>query len=201
MATTAPKGDDRSEKRRRPFGKATTVYETEICSADQWVTSIPRHAHFAVDSIRQWGGTASFRTTRQTQSFPCPNAPTLEQSPPLQRSSPFGAVVAISDRPNFSSEYPRHVRDFPGQNLARWIEVAWNSGKSRTCRGYSELKFGRSEMATTAPKGDDRSEKRRRPFGKATTVYETEICVGFTTVRMHDCFVRVVVVFQADVGC
>ncbi|KAI8517186.1 response to nematode [Branchiostoma belcheri] len=53
-----------------------------------------------------------------------------------------------------------------------------NSGKSRTCRGYSELKFGRSEMATTAPKGDDRSEKRRRPFGKATTVYETEICVG-----------------------
>ncbi|KAI8490818.1 hypothetical protein Bbelb_316110 [Branchiostoma belcheri] len=60
-----------------------------------------------------------------------------------QRSSPFGAVVAISDRPNFSSEYPRHVRDFPeffecvkshflkitsrpktGQNLARWIEVA-----------------------------------------------------------------------------
>ncbi|KAI8514471.1 hypothetical protein Bbelb_070620, partial [Branchiostoma belcheri] len=107
------------------------------------------------------------------------------------------AVVAISDRPNFSSEYPRHVRDFPeffecvkshflkitsrpktGQNLARWIEVAWNSGKSRTCRGYSELKFGRSEMATTAPKGDDRSEKRRRPFGKATTVYETEICDG-----------------------
>ncbi|KAI8492059.1 hypothetical protein Bbelb_304320 [Branchiostoma belcheri] len=53
-----------------------------------------------------------------------------------------------------------------------------NSGKSRTCRGYSELKFGRSEMATTAPKGDDRSEKRRRPFGKATTVYETEICLG-----------------------
>ncbi|KAI8514345.1 Mitochondrial 5'-3' exonuclease and sliding exonuclease [Branchiostoma belcheri] len=112
-----------------------------------------------------------------------------------ERSSPFGAVVAISDRPNFSSEYPRHVRDFPeffecvkshflkitsrpktGQNLARWIEVSWNSGKSRTCRGYSELKFGRSEMATTAPKGDDRSEKRRRPFGKATTVYETEIC-------------------------
>ncbi|KAI8512093.1 hypothetical protein Bbelb_111930 [Branchiostoma belcheri] len=33
-------------------------------------------------------------------------------------------------------------------------------------------------MATTAPKGDDRSEKRRRPFGKATTVYETEICLG-----------------------
>ncbi|KAI8482177.1 hypothetical protein Bbelb_400650 [Branchiostoma belcheri] len=116
---------------------------------------------------------------------------------PGERSSPFGAVVAISERPNFSSEYPRHVRDFPeffecvkshflkitsrlktGQNLARWIEVAWNSGKSRTCRGYSELKFGRSEMATTAPKGDDRSEKRRRPFGKATTVYETEICIG-----------------------
>ncbi|KAI8514588.1 hypothetical protein Bbelb_071790 [Branchiostoma belcheri] len=35
MATTAPKGDDRSEKRRRPFGKATTVYETEICGADR----------------------------------------------------------------------------------------------------------------------------------------------------------------------
>ncbi|KAI8512094.1 hypothetical protein Bbelb_111940 [Branchiostoma belcheri] len=34
MATTAPKGDDRSEKRRRPFGKATTVYETEICVAE-----------------------------------------------------------------------------------------------------------------------------------------------------------------------
>ncbi|KAI8502574.1 hypothetical protein Bbelb_192760 [Branchiostoma belcheri] len=32
MATTAPKGDDRSEKRRRPFGKVTTVYETEICA-------------------------------------------------------------------------------------------------------------------------------------------------------------------------
>ncbi|KAI8486030.1 hypothetical protein Bbelb_361300, partial [Branchiostoma belcheri] len=120
---------------------------------------------------------------------------------------PERTVVAFrSGRPNFSSEYPRHVRDFPeffecvkshflkitsrpktGQNLARWIEVAWklkNSGKSRTCRGYSELKFGRSEMATTAPKGDDRSEKRRRPFGKATTVYETEICVGDCSAAM-----------------
>ncbi|KAI8516247.1 hypothetical protein Bbelb_048280 [Branchiostoma belcheri] len=107
-----------------------------------------------------------------------------------ERSSPFGAVVAISERPNFSSEYPRHVRDFPEflECVNRTQSITWrpkcdfthskNSGKSRTCRGYSELKFGRSEMATTAPKGDDRSEKRRRPFGKATTVYETEICVG-----------------------
>ncbi|KAI8481221.1 hypothetical protein Bbelb_410240 [Branchiostoma belcheri] len=60
--------------------------------------------------------------------------------------------------------------------------VAFRSGRRHfratelQFRGYSDLKFGRSEMATTAPKGDDRSEKRRRPFGKATTVYETEIC-------------------------
>ncbi|KAI8514589.1 Fibrinogen- domains (FReDs) [Branchiostoma belcheri] len=40
-------------------------------------------------------------------------------------------------------------------------------------------------MATTAPKGDDRSEKRRRPFGKATTVYETEICVGAQDTRTY----------------
>ncbi|KAI8496704.1 hypothetical protein Bbelb_253590 [Branchiostoma belcheri] len=53
------------------------------------------------------------------------------------------------------------------------IPTFQNFGKSRTCRG---LRFGRSEMATTVLKGDDRSEKRRRPFGKVTTVYETEIC-------------------------
>ncbi|KAI8505117.1 hypothetical protein Bbelb_172260 [Branchiostoma belcheri] len=59
--------------------------------------------------------------------------------------------------------------------------------RPETCRGYSELKFGRSEMATTAPKGDDRSEKRRRPFGKATTVYETEICLAATSGNNEHC--------------
>ncbi|KAI8488360.1 hypothetical protein Bbelb_339560 [Branchiostoma belcheri] len=53
-------------------------------------------------------------------------------------------------------------------------------------------------MATTVRKGDDRSEKRRRPFGKlrrrpfgkATTVYETEIGSGVfprSMVRCHRC--------------
>ncbi|KAI8512012.1 hypothetical protein Bbelb_111120 [Branchiostoma belcheri] len=57
-----------------------------------------------------------------------------------------------------------------------------NSGKSRTCRGYSELKFGRSEMATTAPKGDDRSEK------KATTVRKGDDRLRDGNLRRRPCY-------------
>ncbi|KAI8505116.1 hypothetical protein Bbelb_172250 [Branchiostoma belcheri] len=53
MATTAPKGDDRSEKRRRPFGKATTVYETEICSSES-------------ASLSMWTTPATLNTRRKS---------------------------------------------------------------------------------------------------------------------------------------
>ncbi|KAI8493473.1 hypothetical protein Bbelb_288700 [Branchiostoma belcheri] len=51
MATTAPKGDDRSEKRRRPFGKATTVYETEICGVDAGHSHVNRTV---AQGVRVW---------------------------------------------------------------------------------------------------------------------------------------------------
>ncbi|KAI8511973.1 hypothetical protein Bbelb_110730 [Branchiostoma belcheri] len=127
------------------------------CTVTQRVTPLPLPAPVVIQELN--GTTAiNINLCRQPAPSPAPSPTSstcavtdiinLRRHPrrrkfPSQRSSPFGAVVAISERPNFSSEYPRHVRDFPeffecvkshflkitsrlktGQNLARWIEVA-----------------------------------------------------------------------------